>query len=197
MIGRVTGTLKHKQPPELLVDVNGIGYELEAPMTVFYDLPAIDAEVTLYTHLVVRADAHQLFGFSEVRQRNLFRELLRVSGIGPRVGLAILSALTVEDVIRAINLSDADQLTRIPGIGRKTAERLIIDLRDRFDISMGDAQTSNEESISPEQDAVSVLVRLGFRSSEATRVVQQLKSPDASAEEIIRDALKQLGGGQS
>ena len=197
MIGRVTGTLMRKQPPELLIDVNGIGYELEAPMTVFYDLPALEVEVTLYTHLVVRADAHQLFGFSEVRQRNLFRELLRVSGIGPRVGLAILSALTVEDLIRAINLSDTDQLTRIPGIGRKTAERLIIDLRDRFDMSMGDGQTSNEQSISPEQDAVSVLVRLGFRSSEAARAIQQLKSPDTSTEELIREALKQLGGGQS
>jgi len=197
MIGRVTGTLMRKQPPELLIDVNGIGYELEAPMTVFYDLPALEVEVTLYTHLVVRADAHQLFGFSEARQRNLFRELLRVSGIGPRVGLAILSALTVEDLIRAINLSDTDQLTRIPGIGRKTAERLIIDLRDRFDMSMGDGQTSNEQSISPEQDAVSVLVRLGFRSSEAARAIQQLKSPDTSTEELIREALKQLGGGQS
>ena len=108
-----------------------------------------------------------------------------------------MSALTVEDVIRAINLSDADQLTRIPGIGRKTAERLIIDLRDRFDMSMGDGQTSNEQSISPEQDAVSVLVRLGFRSSEAARAIQQLKSPDTSTEELIREALKQLGGGQS
>ncbi|MBO68463.1 MAG: Holliday junction branch migration protein RuvA [Acidiferrobacteraceae bacterium] len=197
MIGHVTGKLKRKQPPELLIDVNGIGYELEAPMTVFYDLPALDVEVTLHTHLVVRADAHQLFGFTEVRQRNLFRELLRVSGVGPRVGLAILSALTVEDLIRAISFSDSAQLTRIPGIGRKTAERLIIDLRDRFDESMGGEQTSSEQSISPEQDAVRGLVKLGYRSSDAAKVVKQLRSPDASTEELVRNALKQLGGVQS
>ena len=133
MIGRLVGTLVRKQPPELLLDVGGVGYELEAPMTTFYDLPALGQEVTLFTHMVVRDDAHLLFGFTELRQRDLFRALLKVSGVGPRVGLAILSGLTTENLVTCITVGDVAQLTRIPGIGRKTAERLIVDLRDRLE----------------------------------------------------------------
>ena len=133
MIGQVHGKLVYKQPPRLLVDVAGIGYELEAPMTAFYNLPETGSEVCLHTHLVVRDDAHLLYGFTEQRQRDVFRYLLKVNGVGPRVALAILSGLTVEDLVTCVSAADAAMLTRVPGIGRKTAERLIVDLRDRLD----------------------------------------------------------------
>ena len=127
MIGRLSGKLLHKEPPTLLVDVNGVGYELEAPMTTFYDLPATGETVTLHTHLVVREDAHLLYGFSSEAQRRLFRSLLKVSGVGPRVGLAILSGLTTQEFIQCIVGEDVARITRVPGIGRKTAERLIVE----------------------------------------------------------------------
>ena len=195
MIGRLVGHLVRKQPPELSLDVNGVGYELEAPMTAFYDLPDLGYEVTLHTHLVVRDDAHLLFGFTEVRQRDLFRVLLKVSGVGPRVALAILSGLTTEDLVSCISVGNADQLTRIPGIGRKTAERLIIDLRDRLEPSDNGYRSLPAGTTTPEQDAVSALVTLGYRSSEAARAVRESEASGDSVEELIRSALKNLAGG--
>ena len=195
MIGRLVGHLVRKQPPELSLDVNGVGYELEAPMTAFYDLPDLGYEVTLHTHLVVRDDAHLLFGFTEVRQRDLFRVLLKVSGVGPRVALAILSGLTTEDLVSCISVGNADQLTRIPGIGRKTAERLIIDLRDRLEPSDNGYRSLPVGTTTPEQDAVSALVTLGYRSSEAARAVRESEASGGSVEELIRSALKNLAGG--
>ena len=195
MIGRLVGTLVRKQPPELLLDVDGVGYELEAPMTAFYDLPALGQEVTLFTHMVVRDDAHLLFGFTERRQRDLFRALLKVSGVGPRVGLAILSGLTTENLVTCITVGDVAQLTRIPGIGRKTAERLIVDLRDRLE-SSGDGESSVPGgTANPEQDAISGLVALGYRSGDAARAVRESDTHGGSVEEMIRGALQQLAGG--
>jgi Holliday junction DNA helicase RuvA len=185
-----------KQPPELLLDVGGVGYELEAPMTAFYDLPALGQEITMYTHLVVRDDAHLLFGFTDLRQRDLFRILLKVSGVGPRVGLAILSGLTSEDLVSCITVGDAEQLVRIPGIGRKTAERLIVDLRDRLDSSSGDKQSLPVGITTPEQDAISALLTLGYRSSDAVRAVRESDALGDSVEELIRNALKNLAGGR-
>ena len=195
MIGRLVGTLVRKQPPELLLDVDGVGYELEAPMTAFYDLPALGQEVTLFTHLVVRDDAHLLFGFTERRQRDLFRALPKVSGVGPRVGLAMLSGLTAENLVSCITVGDVAQLTRIPGIGRKTAERLIVDLRDRLESSVDGESSVPGGTANPEQDAISGLVALGYRSGDAARAVRESDTHGGSVEEMIRGALQQLSGG--
>ncbi len=195
MIGRLVGTLVRKQPPELLLDVDGVGYELEAPMTAFYDLPALGQEETLFTHMVVRDDAHLLFGFTERRQRDLFRALLKVSGVGPRVGLAMLSGLTAENLVSCITVGDVAQLTRIPGIGRKTAERLIVDLRDRLESSVDGESSVPGGTANPEQDAISGLVALGYRSGDAARAVRESDTHGGSVEEMIRGALQQLAGG--
>ena len=195
MIGHLVGTLVRKQPPELMLDVGGVGYELEAPMTTFYGLPALGQEVTLFTHLVVRDDAHLLFGFTELRQRALFRALLKVSGVGPRVGLAILSGLTTENLVTCISVGDVAQLTRIPGIGRKTAERLIVDLRDRLESSVDGESSVPGGTANPEQDAISGLVALGYRSGDAARAVRESDTHGGSVEEMIRGALQQLSGG--
>ena len=195
MIGRLVGRLIHKQPPTLLIDVKGVGYALEAPMTTFYNLPELEQEVIVHTHLVVRDDAHLLFGFTDIQQRDLFRLLLKVSGVGPRVGLAILSGLTTPDLVSCITVGDVDQLTRIPGVGRKTAERLIVDLRDKLEASDNEVRSLPNKISTPEQDAVSALVALGYRSSDASRAVRQSDSKSGSVEELIREALKNLAKG--
>ena len=198
MIGQVHGKLVYKQPPRLLVDVAGIGYELEAPMTAFYNLPETGTEVCLHTHVVVRDDAHLLYGFTEQRQRDVFRHLLKVNGVGPRVALAILSGLTVEDLVACVSAADAAMLTRVPGIGRKTAERLIVDLRDRLDGIEGSASSFvGTRPLTPEHDAVSALVALGYRQTDAARAIRATASDDAGVEELIRTALASLSGART
>jgi len=194
MIGQLHGILRLKQPPALLLDVGGVGYELEAPMTTFYDLPEVGVEVTLATHLVVREDAQLLFGFSGVEQRDLFRHLLRISGIGPRVALAILSGLSVGQFQACINAEDVARLTRVPGIGRKTAERVILELRDKpLPGSVGDsaAETAGADD-GIRADAVSALTALGYRQKDAEKVVGELEG--GSSEALIRQALQALSG---
>jgi len=194
MIGQLHGILRLKQPPALLLDVGGVGYELEAPMTTFYDLPEVGVEVTLATHLVVREDAQLLFGFSGVEQRDLFRHLLRISGIGPRVALAILSGLSVGQFHACINAEDVARLTRVPGIGRKTAERVILELRDKpLPGSVGDsaAETAGADD-GIRADAVSALTALGYRQKDAEKVVGELEG--GSSEALIRQALQALSG---
>ena len=195
MIGQVSGTLVHKQPPQLMVDVRGIAYELEAPMTAFYNLPEVGASVSLYTHLAIRDDAHLLFGFTDRRQRDLFRILLKTSGVGPRVALAILSGLTADDLVACISAGDVAQLMRVPGIGRKTAERLVIELRDRLD-NIGDSGSDlSGAGLTPQQDAISALVALGYRAAEAGRVVRSVDTDGGpTVESLIREALKSLSG---
>jgi Holliday junction DNA helicase RuvA len=198
MIGQVHGKLVYKQPPRLLVDVAGIGYELEAPMTTFYNLPETGTEVCLHTHVVVRDDAHLLYGFTEQRQRDVFRHLLKVNGVGPRVALAILSGLTVEDLVACVSAADAAMLTRVPGIGRKTAERLIVDLRDRLDGIEGSGSSFvGTRPLTPEHDAVSALVALGYRQTDAARAIRATASDDAGVEELIRTALASLSGART
>ena len=198
MIGQVHGKLVYKQPPRLLVDVAGIGYELEAPMTAFYNLPETGSEVCLHTHVVVRDDAHLLYGFTEQRQRDVFRHLLKVNGVGPRVALAILSGLTVEDLVACVSAADAAMLTRVPGIGRKTAERLIVDLRDRLDGIEGSGSSFvGTRPLTPEHDAVSALVALGYRQTDAARAIRATASDDAGVEELIRTALASLSGART
>lgn len=195
MIGRLSGKLVQKEPPSLLIDVNGVGYELEAPMTTFYDLPATGEAVTLHTHLVVRDDAHLLYGFSKENQRRLFRSLLKVSGVGPRVALAILSGLTTQEFVSCITTEDVARITRVPGIGRKTAERLIVEMRDKVQVEDGvtsgaKSAEAGEVSMNPVGEAVSALMALGYKANEATRLVRTVEGDGLNTEDIIRQALK-------
>jgi Holliday junction DNA helicase RuvA len=195
VIGRLQGILLHKEPPALLVDVGGVAYELEAPMTTFYELPAVGEKVTLYTHLVVREDAHLLYGFVREAQRRLFRALLKVNGVGPRVALAVLSGLSDEEFSRCVTEEDIARLTKVPGIGRKTAERLVIELRDKLPAGAAIATpavpaAATAPATDPVSEAVSALVALGYKPNEASRAVRSVSAKGLSAEEIIRQALK-------
>jgi Holliday junction DNA helicase RuvA len=194
MIGFLKGRLAMKLPPSLMVDVNGVGYELEAPMSTFYGLPAAGEPVALYTHLVVREDAHVLFGFGTESERRLFRGLLKVSGVGPKIALGILSGASVEDFLRIVEAEDIAMLTRIPGIGRKTAERVIIEMRDS--VQKFAAPTTREGTAltaaasSPQGEAFAALVALGYKPPEVTRLLKAADEPGLSTTEIIRRALK-------
>lgn len=199
MIGFLTGRLVQKRPPFLLLDVNGVGYELEAPMTTFYDLPDEQQQAALFVHLVVREDAQLLFGFSDQPQRELFRALLRINGVGPRVALAILSSLSVEQFIACIHHEDTATLARVPGIGKKTAGRMILDLRDRIDI-LGEARQADGKTDArrarpaenPVQDAIGALLALGYRAADAHKAVRAVEAEGAQREDLIRNALRYL-----
>ena len=198
MIGRLRGTLAEKQPPHVIIEINGLGYELEVPMTTLYRLPSVGEPVTLHTHLVVREDAHLLYGFFEKRERELFRELIRLNGVGPKLALALMSGLEVDELVRCVQAQDTSVLVRIPGVGKKTAERLLVELKDRFkawetvpgmstlvvEPRMGGAVSSAEN------DAVSALISLGYKPQEASRAVSAIKEDGLSSEDMIRRALK-------
>ncbi len=193
MIGQLRGRLAAKHPPGLLIEVGGVGYECEAPMSTFYHLPAIGSEVTLRTHVVVREDAHLLFAFATEDERRLFRSLLKVSGIGPKIALAILSGTSVSDFLSLIEAEDTDQLVRVPGIGRKTAERLIIEMRDRvkdFGSPQGGLARAPDAPRSAKQEASSALLALGYKPAEITRLLATVREDTLSTEEMIRYALK-------
>ena len=199
MIGHLRGRLAAKHPPVLVVDVGGVGYEVEAPMSTFYGLPGVGAEVSLHTHLVVREDAHVLFGFGTERERGLFRELIKVSGVGPRIALAILSGVTVDEFHRAVECEDVATLVRVPGIGRKTAERLVIEMRDRLKGIAAHAGGSPHgvpagATASPQAEAFSALVALGYKPAEVTRLLQKVDPSVTSTEEMIRHALRAAAG---
>lgn len=195
MIGFLRGRLMAKHPPQLLIDVGGVGYELDAPMSTFYGLPATGAEVALFTHLVVREDAHVLFGFSTERERRLFRELLKVSNVGPKLALALLSGMSVDSFLICIEAEDADTLVRIPGVGRKTAERLLIEMRDRVKglgasgVAMAPGAAA-ESPGGPQAEAYSALVALGYKPPEAIRLLKAVDASVQTTEEIIRRALQ-------
>jgi Holliday junction DNA helicase RuvA len=192
MIGFLRGRLASKHPPALLVDVNGVGYELEAPMSTFYLLPAAGMEVGLFTHLVVREDAHTLYGFATDDERRLFRTLLKISGIGPRIAMGILSGTSVEGFLRSVETQDAGTLVRIPGVGRKTAERLLMEMRDRVGslAQAGEyAPAQGGESASAHGEAFSALVTLGYKPAEVTRLLKAAEGAE-STEEMIRRALQ-------
>ncbi|WP_273807594.1 MULTISPECIES: Holliday junction branch migration protein RuvA [unclassified Pseudomonas] len=197
MIGRLRGTLAEKQPPHLLLDVGGVGYEVEVPMTTLYRLPAQGEIVTLHTHLVVREDAHLLYGFGEKRERELFRELIRLNGVGPKLALALMSSLEVDELVRCVQAQDTAALVKVPGVGKKTAERLLVELKDRFKAweslpGIAPLVLPNQAAVvaSAEADAVSALVALGFKPQEASRAVAAVEGDDLSSEELIRRALK-------
>jgi Holliday junction DNA helicase RuvA len=196
MIGFLRGRLAAKHPPQLVIDVGGVGYELEAPMSTFYELPATGAEVNLFTHLVVREDAHVLFGFWTERERRLFRELLKVSNVGPKLALALLSGMTVESFLTCIEAEDVDALVRIPGVGRKTAERLVVEMRDRIKTfgQLGPATLPGTPaapaSSGPQNEAFSALIALGYKPAEAMRLLKTVDESAQTTEEIIRRALQ-------
>ena len=199
MIGFLRGRLSAKHPPQLVLDVGGVGYELEAPMSTFYGLPGVGAEVSLHTHLVVREDAHVLFGFGTERERGLFRELIKVSGVGPRIALAILSGVNADEFHRCVEAGDVGALVRVPGIGRKTAERLIVEMRDRLKSLATTAGgpavgAPTALAVSPQSEAFSALVALGYKPAEVTRMLQKVDASAATTEDMIRQALKLAAG---
>ena len=191
MIGSVRGRIASKTPPQLMVDVGGLGYELEAPMSTFFHLPAVGEEVSLLTHLVVREDAHILYAFATEAERRLFRSLIKVSGVGPKIALALLSGISVEAFSRCVLNEDSTALTKVPGIGRKTAERLIIEMRDRLKEPETPAGTVPVATgASPESEAYGALIALGYRPAEATRLLKAAGPGTHSTEELIRRALQ-------
>ena len=194
MIGLLRGRILSRQPPWLLLEVNGVGYEVEAPMSTFYDLPAGDEPVTLYTHLMVRDDAHTLFGFARERDRALFRMLLKVNGVGGKMALAILSGMTADEFSLNVQSGDVAALTRLPGVGKKTAERLIIEMRDRLEKLEGESLPAGApvtaKAGAADADAVDALVALGYRPAEASRMVRAVFEPELDTEELIKAALQ-------
>jgi Holliday junction DNA helicase RuvA len=196
MIGRIKGILVSKAAPFLLVDVQGVGYEVEAPMSTFYQLPAVDSEVTLHTHLIVREDAQILCGFATESERRLFRSLIRITGVGAKLALAILSGMSADEFACCVQDNDVTSLTRLPGVGKKTAERLIIEMRDRLADWEGGESAALPDAAAPTvapdagREAVSALIALGYRPQEASRMVQLVDNDGLASEDIIREALK-------
>jgi len=191
MIGSLRGRIYAKTPPQLTVEVGGVGYEVEAPMSTFFHLPPVGAEVHLLTHLVVREDAHVLYGFASEAERRLFRSLIKVSGVGPKIALALLSGISVSDFHACVQNQDVAALTRVPGVGRKTAERLIVEMRDRLAAAEAGAGGARAEgAASPETEAYDALVALGYRPAEATRLLKAAAPGTQSTEELIRRALQ-------
>lgn len=200
MIGRLRGILIEKQAPYLLLDVNGVGYEIQAPMTTFYRLPALGQEIILYTHLSITENLHQLFGFFEQRDRSLFRTLIKVNGVGPKLAIGILSGMESDDIARCVKENNVKALTKVPGIGQKTAERLVVELKDRlknWDVPAGEnqSQTMFNDSHSVNDaysEAESALISLGYKPNEAAKMIAAAakQKPEAKSEELIRLALK-------
>ena len=189
MIGFLRGVILRKQPPHLLIDVHGVGYEVEAPMSTFYNLPEAGGEITLFTHLVVREDAQVLFAFGSEAERRFFRSLIKVNGVGPKLALTILSGISVDGFVRCVRENDAAALTRLPGIGKKTAERLVVEMRDRLDDVGAPASLTGVPS-HPRDEALSALVSLGYKPQEASHMLQAIKETGLSSEELIRRALQ-------
>ncbi len=204
MIGRLRGTLLEKQPPELLIEVGGIGYEVQMPMSCFYELPNIGEEAIIYTHFVVREDAQLLYGFNTVNERALFREVIKANGVGPKMGLGILSGMTASQFVSCVEREDISTLVKLPGVGKKTAERLVVEMKDRLkgwgagdlftpatDAAPIDSMPSANET-GAEDEAVSALLSLGYKSAQASKVISQVAKPGMTSEQLIREALKSM-----
>ncbi len=191
MIGRIAGSLLEKNPPQVVVDVGGVGYEIDVPMSTFYNLPKLGEKVALFTHLVVREDAHLLYGFGTESERATFRQLLRVSGVGPKVALAVLSGMSVNDLAEAVMTQESGRLTKVPGIGKKTAERLLLELKDRLKVDVRISVGGDATAISSASDILNALISLGYNDKEALFAIKQLPK-EASVADGIRQALKLL-----
>ncbi len=204
MIGRLRGTLIEKQPPELLIEVGGVGYEIQMPMSCFYELPEIGQEAIIYTHFVVREDAQLLYGFNTVRERALFREVIKANGVGPKLGLGILSGMSATQFVACVEREDISTLVKLPGVGKKTAERLVVEMKDRLkgwgagDLFTPATDAAPVDSIgamkadSAEEEAVSALLALGYKPTQASKVVSQVAKPDMTSEALIREALRAM-----
>ena len=203
MIGRLRGNLAEKQPPHLILDVNGLGYEVEVPMTTLYRLPSVGEPLTLHTHLVVREDAQLLYGFAEKREREFFRELIRLNGVGPKLALAILSGMTATQFVLSVEREEISSLIKLPGVGKKTAERLVVEMKDRlkgwvshdlFSPAMVTLPASEPELRAPDvtEEAASALVALGYKPQQASQIVSKIAKEGMSVEEIIRESLRSL-----
>lgn len=198
MIGRLIGKIILKKPPQVLIDVNGVGYEVEAPMTTFYALPDVGSEAVLLTHMVVREDAQLLYGFASESERTMFRLLIRINGVGPKLGITILSGIASAELSRCVSENDVATLVKLPGIGKKTAERLIIELKDRLKDIVPEGADAATLSLSinsqktDEEDALSALIALGYKPPEASRMVKSVDAKGLSSEDIIRLALQSM-----
>ena len=192
MIGSLRGKLTAKQAPQIIIECEGVGYEVETPMSTFLDLPALGETLFLYTHLLVREDAQILYGFASEQERTFFRTLLKISGVGAKMGLAILSAMSVTDFQHCVEYEDTASLVKIPGVGKKTADRLIIEMRDKIDTSaVAPGARKVSVAASPRSEAVDALIALGYKASEVNKLIATMDVNDQSAEDIIRQALKQ------
>ncbi len=192
MIGSLRGRLTSKQAPGIVIECQGVGYEVETPMSTFLELPGIGEELFLHTHLLVREDAQLLFGFASVEEKALFRTLLKISGVGAKLGLAILSAMSGSDFRRCVEYEDTASLVKIPGVGKKTAERLIIEMRDKFKHTAGATAAGNiTVKANPKSEAVDALVSLGYKVNEVNKLIGNMDVDGKSAEDIIRQALRQ------
>ena len=201
MIGRLRGYILEKQPPLVLLEANGVGYEVHMPMTCFYELPELGQEAIVFTQFVVREDAQLLYGFNDKQERALFRELIKVNGVGPKLALAILSGMSAQQFVSAVEREEITTLVKLPGVGKKTAERLVVEMKDRFKGLNGDLFNSSSEITLPataakaaeldaEAEAASALVALGYKPQEASRMVSKIAKPGADCETLIRDALR-------
>ncbi|MBH3068482.1 Holliday junction branch migration protein RuvA [Serratia marcescens] len=201
MIGRLRGNILEKQPPLVLLEANGVGYEVHMPMTCFYELPELGQEAIVFTHFVVREDAQLLYGFNDKQERALFRELIKVNGVGPKLALAILSGMSAQQFVSAVEREEITALVKLPGVGKKTAERLVVEMKDRFKGLNGDLFNSSSEislpsaaanapDVDAEAEAVSALVALGYKPQEASRMISKIAKPGADCETLIRDALR-------
>ena len=208
MIGRLTGELVEKAPPALMVDVSGVGYEIEASMNTFYKLPEVGTFVTVYTHFVVREDAQLLFGFADKRERALFRTLIKVNGVGPKLALTILSGISTDEFVRSVHAEDTAALVRLPGVGKKTAERLIVEVKDKldklemptaveFELGVVELPGAKRAAADNRADAETALVALGYKPLQATKAIESAAEqlPGASTEDLIRQALKTMVAG--
>ncbi|MGB2079072.1 MAG: Holliday junction branch migration protein RuvA [Vibrio sp.] len=200
MIGRLRGLIIEKQPPEVLIEVGGVGYEIQMPMSCFYELPNVGQEAIVYTHFVVREDAQLLYGFNTVKERALFREVIKANGVGPKLGLGILSGMTASQFVTCVEHEDISALVKLPGVGKKTAERLVIEMRDRlkgwvtqdlFNQPIVDTHSVMGEQ-NAQDEALSALESLGYKPATAAKVIKQVAKPQMSAEDIIKDALKSM-----
>ncbi|OCH18086.1 Holliday junction DNA helicase RuvA [Aliivibrio sp. 1S165] len=206
MIGRLRGNLLEKQPPELLIEVSGVGYEVQMPMSCFYELPEIGTEAIIYIHYVVREDAQLLYGFNTKKERALFREVIKANGVGPKLGLAILSGMTASQFVQSVEREDISTLVKLPGVGKKTAERLVVEMKDRLKgWGAGDLFTPATDSVpmdngsdlitspqSAQDEAVSALISLGYKPVQASKIVSQVAKPDMTSETLIRESLKSM-----
>lgn len=203
MIGRLRGIILEKQPPQVLIEVNGVGYEVHMPMTCFYELPDLNQEAVIFTQFVVREDAQLLFGFNNKQERALFRELIKTNGVGPKLALAILSGMSAQQFVSAVEREEIATLIKLPGVGKKTAERLVVEMKDRFkgmsgdlfnpaaiDVPLSSSASTSVSEEDPESEAASALVALGYKPQEASRMVSKIARPGADCETLIREALR-------